>query len=84
MGHAILASVDSDMCHATSVMVAMTTESQMYQMMLKYVVTRIVKQLVLKTLKVKVLYKSLGDRLLNKMIHLSILRRCVLLVKITL
>ena len=43
MGYAILASVDIDMCHATSAMVAITTESQTCQMMLKYVVTRIVK-----------------------------------------
>ena len=53
MGHAILASVNSDMCHATSVMVAMTTESQMYQMMLKYVVTRIVKTASLEDIKSK-------------------------------
>ena len=53
MGHAILASVDSDMCYTTSVMVAITTESQMYQMMLKYVVTRIVKTASLEDIKSK-------------------------------
>ena len=53
MGHAILASVDSDTCHTTSVMVAITTESQMYQMMLKYVVTRIVKTASLEDIKSK-------------------------------
>ena len=53
MGHAILASVDSDMCYTTSVMVAITKESQMYQMMLKYVVTRIVKTASLEDIKSK-------------------------------
>ena len=53
MGHAIPASVDSDMCHATSVVVAMTTKSQMYQMMLKYVFTRIVKTASLEDIKSK-------------------------------
>ena len=53
MGHAILVSVDSDICHAISLMVAITTECQMCQMMLKYVVTRIVKTASLEGIKSK-------------------------------
>ena len=52
-----------------------------------YVVTRTVKKKpVLKTLKVIVLYNSLRDGGMNDkvMIHLPILQRCVLLVKISL
>ena len=51
--------------------------------MLKYVVTRIVKTASLEDIKSKSFVQQ-SRRLLNKTIHLSILRRFVLLVKITL